>query len=162
MKKAQILEMVDIFSDLEQEHLDLIYRLCKEESYLKGQIIFEENTPSQEIFIILDGEVDIQVNADSQNAGADSQSYQKITTLERGQSFGEIALVDQGLRSATARCSSENCKLLVIDRNEFMDLLKDNLEIGFTVMSNLAADLCLKFRRTTFLVRETLLYSKQR
>ena len=157
MTNVQTLELVEIFTDLKPEQLELIYNICTEEIYQKSQVIFEENTPSREIFVILKGEVDILVNVGKSNSSAIEES-KKITTLRVGQSFGEIALVDQGLRSATARCASDSCKLLVINRDDFMNLLQSHQEIGFQVMSNLASDLCFKIRQTTFLVRETLLY----
>jgi CRP/FNR family transcriptional regulator, cyclic AMP receptor protein len=161
MKDYRILEIVDIFADLSEEQLELIFEICQEEDYIKGQVIFEENTPSQEIFIIMEGEVAIEVNLGSSETAPGNRGYQQIAFLERGQSFGEIALVDQGLRSATARCKSTGCSVLVINRDNFMRLLGENPKMGFIVMSNLAADLCLKIRRTTFLVRETLLYSRK-
>jgi hypothetical protein len=48
--------------------------------------------------------------------------------------------------------------MLVLDRDKFLKLLKSDLQIGFTVMYNLAADMCLKMRRATYIVRESLLY----
>jgi CRP-like cAMP-binding protein len=77
--------------------------------------------------------------------------------LRRGQSFGEIALVDEGVRSATAKSNERNCKLLMITRGDFMRLLNEDLEMGFTVMQNVAADLCFKIRNTNLKVREALL-----
>jgi CRP-like cAMP-binding protein len=73
-----------------------------------------------------------------------------IGTLGRGQSFGEVALVDQGLRSATVRCATETCRVLEISRNDLLELLRNYPDIGFKVMYNLAADICLKFRQATY------------
>jgi CRP/FNR family transcriptional regulator, cyclic AMP receptor protein len=156
MASFQILELVDIFSDLNEKQLEQIFKLCTERIYTQGEMIFEENSPSNEIYLILEGEVEILVNPDPfKHTGEEPH---RITKHSQGQSFGEVALVDQGLRSAAARCASMRCRLLVIDRKKFMKLLKSDLQMGFTVMQNLAADLCLKIRRTTFAVRESLLY----
>ncbi len=163
---SKILSLIEIFSDLSQAQLDLIYKICREESYIKGQVIFEEHSPSKEIFIIVEGVVDILVNTgkweDITEITSEVPASQRITTLERGQSFGEIALVDAGLRSASAICASENCKLLVINRDDFMDLMRSHLDIGFVVMYNLASALCTKIRSTTFRVREGLIYSSKK
>lgn len=158
MSKAQVLEDIDIFADLNSEQLEQIYRICKRKEFKQHEIIFEENSPSKEIYVILDGEVEILVNPDPLHR--DGHELHCIARLSHGQCFGEVALVDQGLRSATARCGSEACKLLVLDRDRFLRLLREDLQIGFTVLYNLAADLCLKIRRTTFAVRENLLYGK--
>ena len=148
MKSARILETVDIFTDLTPAQLDKIFDICNEIHCSRGTNIVKENTLSTEIYVILDGEVDILVSMSRD----DENRERKIGTLSRGQSFGEIALVDQGLRSATVRCATESCRVLEISRIDFLNLLKNNPDIGYKVMYNLAADICLKFRQATYRV----------
>jgi CRP/FNR family cyclic AMP-dependent transcriptional regulator len=150
MNKGRILELVDIFSDLKPKQLELVYQLCKEMIFEKGEIIVEEQSPSTEIYIIMEGEVDVVVGPQGKS--------RRIALLQKGQTFGEIALVDQGLRSASVRCISETCRVFLINRDDFIRLMKTNLDMGFSVMYNLAADLCLRIRQTTYLVRDSLLY----
>lgn len=155
---AQILEKVEIFADLTQEQLKNIYALCKEVVYFQNELIFAENSPSTEFYVILEGEVAIQV---SPNIIRDDKQEHKpgtIAVLFPGQSFGEVALVDQGLRSASAVCNTMYCKTLVIRREDLMSLLKNDPRMGFTVMSNLATDLCTKIRLSNLNLREGLLY----
>ena len=158
MTNTYVLEQVDIFVDLTPEQLTLIDQICSEKSFNQGEVIFEENSPSREFCIIMDGEVEIQVDPDTIGDGAtDVYQPSTIAILRRGQSFGEVAIVDPGVRSASARCRSETCKLLVIDRDDFLKLLKDDYQMGFIVMRNFAADLALKIRQTNLLVRESLM-----
>lgn len=156
MSDFRILELVDIFSDLTPRQLKKIFAICKERSAVRGDFIVEQNTPSSEIYFIISGEIEILVNSE------DDAQPKRIALLRTGQLFGEIALVDQGLRSASARCLSESCRLLEIARDDFLGLLRSDQKMGFQVLYNLAADLCLKIRRTTFLVREDLLYSPRK
>jgi signal-transduction protein with cAMP-binding, CBS, and nucleotidyltransferase domain len=67
MAHSYILEQVDIFEDLSSSQLDLIGEICQEQSHDQDEVIFEENTPSREFFIIADGEVDIQIDPDTIN-----------------------------------------------------------------------------------------------
>jgi len=157
MAHAYILEQVDIFEDLTPEQFELIDKLCVEKSYNQGEVIFEESTPSTEFYIIADGEVDIQVDPDTIGDGTDSYEPTTIATLRRGQSFGEVAIIDPGVRSASAKCASETCKLLMIDRADFVKLLESDYEIGYIVMRNFAVDLSLRIRQTNLLVRESLM-----
>ncbi len=83
-----------------------------------------------------------------------------IATLRRGQSFGEIALVDQGLRSATAQIAQDHTRLLIIHRDKLMTTCEAYPDLGYQLMLNLAADLALKIRSTSLLVREELLYGR--
>jgi CRP-like cAMP-binding protein len=161
MSKKYILEQVDIFQELDSNQLSLIEEICHEKSYNQGDIIFKENLASNEFYIIAEVEVEIKLYPDSIGDGSYLHEPTTIAVLRRGQSFGEVTLVDPGVRSASARCRSESSKLLVIERKDFMKLLESNYEIGYTIMRNLAADLALKIRQTNLMVRESLMYSKK-
>ncbi len=152
-----VLEQIDILMDLTPEQLNQVEAICSEKNFSQGEVIFEENTPSREFYVIVDGEIDIQIDPDTIGDGTDSYQPTTIATLRRGQSFGEVAIVDPGLRSASAKCSSESCRLLVIDRQEFLKLLEGDYQLGYVVMRNFAADLALKIRQTNLLVRESLM-----
>ncbi len=158
MTNVFILQQVDIFEDLSPDQLKLIDQICREQSFTRGQVIFEENSPSQEFCIIMEGEVEIQVDPDTIRSG-NKNDYQPTTiaVLRRGQSFGEVAIVDPGVRSASAKCGSDVCQLLVIKRSDFLKLLESDYEMGYMVMRNFAADLALKIRQTNLLVRESLM-----
>jgi CRP/FNR family cyclic AMP-dependent transcriptional regulator len=159
MPFVTFLKQADIFFELTPTQLELVASLCEERKLNTGDIVFEENTPSDELYIIAQGEVEIQV--DPSLVGDDSvRSIGNITiaTLRRGQSFGEIALVDQGLRSATAKCAQHGTQLLVIPRDKLMSLCDTYPQLGYRLMRNLAADLALKIRNTDLVLREELLY----
>jgi CRP/FNR family transcriptional regulator, cyclic AMP receptor protein len=155
---ARILEKVEIFADLNQEQLKQIYALCREVVFFQGELIFAENSPSTEFYVILEGEVAIQVNPNIITDKKDEHKPGTIAVLFPGQSFGEVALVDQGLRSASAVCNSMYCKTLVIKREDFMSLFRSDPSMGYTVMTNLAADLCTKIRLSNLNLRAGLLY----
>ena len=155
MRYAQLLSMVEIFDELNPRHIEKIENVCTELNYREGETIFEENSPSKEFYIIVKGQVDIRLNPDLIVAGEEQHEPRTIATLRRGQSFGEVALVDEGVRSASAVAGSPLCKVLMIPRSDFMRLLGLDLEMGFIVMQNLAADLCFKLRNTNLQLRET-------
>jgi CRP/FNR family cyclic AMP-dependent transcriptional regulator len=157
MQRVNILREVDIFQDLGESQLERVARICEERVFHMGAVIFEENTASDELYIIADGMVDIRV--DPSILGTSSQAGPTtITTLRRGQIFGEVALVDQGLRSASARCAANNTELLVIKRDDLLALCDQDFQMGYMLMRNIAADLSFKIRSTDLIVREQLLW----
>lgn len=163
MPFANILKQADIFFELTPTQLELVASLCQERRLNTGDLIFEENTPSDELYIIAQGEVEIQV--DPSLVADDTARLMgpvTIATLRRGQSFGEIALVDQGLRSASAKCAQHNTHLLIIRRDKLMNLCDTYPQLGYRLMRNLAADLALKIRNTDMRIREELLYGNRR
>ena len=62
MPYTQLLEQIDIFSDLDTDRLRQISDVCTERRYEKGDIVFHENTDSDQLYVILQGEVEIQVD----------------------------------------------------------------------------------------------------
>ena len=157
MQRINILPEVDIFQDLSESQLERVAQICEERVCHIGAVIFEENTASDELYIIADGMVDIRV--DPSILGIPSQAGPTtITTLRRGQVFGEVALVDQGLRSASARCADNNTKLLVINRDDLISLCDQDLQMGYVLMRNIAADLSFKIRSADLMIREQLLW----
>ncbi|MEP7355988.1 MAG: cyclic nucleotide-binding domain-containing protein [Anaerolineales bacterium] len=163
MSFANSLKQADIFFELTPTQLEMVAALCEERRCKAGDIIFEENAASDELYIIAQGEVDIQVDP-SLVGGEDMKSPGLVTiaTLRRGQSFGEVALVDQGLRSATARCAANNTHLVILPRDKLILLCDTYPALGYRLMRNLAADLALKIRSTDLRIREELLYGQRR
>ncbi len=163
MSHAPLLEQVDIFADLDVQRLQRIAAICTERRYGEGDVIFRENTSSDELYIILEGEVEIQVDPRMLGISADeSPGPTTIAKLLRGQSFGEIALVDQGLRSASARCAVPSTQLLVIARDDLVRMCDNDFEMGYILMRNVASDLALKIRQTDLMVREQLLWTPRK
>jgi CRP-like cAMP-binding protein len=163
MTNLSVLQQADIFVDLTPAQLEMIASICQERSFRVGDMIFEENSASDELYVIATGEVEILVDPSLVSDRPDSPTHPTtIATLRRGQSFGEIALVDQGIRSASARSAGHETRLLVIPRNDLMRLCESDPDLGFRLMRNLAADLSIKIRNTDLKIREELLYSQRR
>lgn len=161
MSVVPILSQADIFEELTNTQLELIGSICQERHYQADDVLFEENTPGDEMYIIASGEVQIQVDP-SLIDGTESTGSMTIATLRRGQSFGEVALVDEGLRSASARCSQQDTHLIVIPRDKLMLLCDTYPQLGYRLMRNLAADLAMKIRHTDLQVREQITWAKDK
>ncbi|MGB7338157.1 MAG: cyclic nucleotide-binding domain-containing protein [Phototrophicaceae bacterium] len=160
MSVASILSHADIFDEFTSIQLELVSSICDERHYQAGDVIFEENTVGNEMYVIASGEVDIQV--DPALIGNKSDGSFTIATFRRGQVFGEVALVDEGLRSASAHCSQNDTHLVVIPRERLMLLCDQYSTLGYKLMRNLAADLAMKIRHTDLQVREQLTWSQNK
>jgi CRP-like cAMP-binding protein len=160
---VRILKHADIFYKFSLTQLDLVSAICADQNFRTGEIILEENSDSDELYIIAEGEVEILVNPALVSDQPDIvRDLVTIATLRRGQSFGEIALVDRGLRSAAVRAAQNNTRLVVIPRDQLMQLCDTYPSLGYRLMRNLAADLALKIRTTDLRIRETLLYGSEK
>ena len=147
MINGSLLKEVDIFNGLTDQQLEKVATRCREVEFNQGGIILHESEQSKEMYIIAEGEVEIAVGVITEShplPAVDGEVL--IIRLGAGQIFGEMALVDQGLRSATVRCSASPTRLLIMQRDDFIALCEEDGHLGFTVMRNIAADVCFKLR----------------
>ena len=151
---VNFLKQSDIFYQFTPTQLELVANLCQEVVFNAGDLIFQENSSSKELYVIAQGEVDILIN----RGGNAEKKETAVARLRRGQSFGEVALVDEGLRSASAHASQKDTRLLIIQREKLVILCETYPQLGYRLMYNLAADLAMKIRNTDLRIREQLLY----
>lgn len=162
MQRLRFLQDTDIFYGLRPEHLQVISDVCTEVIFQENEIIVRENAPSDELYIIVEGRVDIII--DPGIVGANQHKVPSptgIVTLRPGQTFGEIGLVDNGLRSASARSAAKETRLLSISRRDLLHLCEEDYELGYYIMRNIAGELAFKIRNTDLMLRERLLWQSQ-
>lgn len=98
----------------------------------KGTVIFNENDPGAEMFIIQSGRVKISKKF--------RDVEKTLVILGKGDFFGEMSILNNKPRSATAEVI-EDSKLLVIDGKTFEVMVRSNTEIAVRIIKNLAARL---------------------
>jgi len=158
---VNFLKQCDIFYQFTPTQLELVANICQEATYQKDDLVFKENSSSKELYVIIQGEVDIVVDPSLVGTVEEGVENRVIATMRRGQSFGEIALVDEGLRSASACVAQKDTRLLIIPRDKLVMLCDTYPQLGYRLMYNLAADLAMKIRNTDLRIREQLLYRSQ-
>jgi CRP-like cAMP-binding protein len=141
MSLKEILNQVELFEGLDSHELDQVIQVCAERRYFDGEVIAEQNTTGNELYIIQEGFVEVIVGS---KEGIPSKV---IVNLGTGQSVGEMSLVDQGPRSATVRAISNPTVVQVITQQDFETLCDENCHIGYIVMRNIAADLSFRLRQ---------------
>ena len=149
----QILTATELFADLSPEQIDEVAAICDLTELEQGDVLFAENTASDEMYVIGRGLIEILVDPNLISGAADLD-LMIIARLVPGDLLGEMALVDQGLRSATARAGEDGTVLLRIPREPLLALCQAQPELGFALMYNLAADMALKIRNTGLTLRQ--------
>ncbi|MFN8377092.1 MAG: cyclic nucleotide-binding domain-containing protein [Anaerolineae bacterium] len=144
MVTVSYLKQAGVFQDMTPTQLQLIASISSERKFHAGDIIFEERSNGTELYVIARGSVAIQINTGNPGEG----EPQTIAMLGAGQSFGEVALVDSGLRSARALSAEANTLLVVTERDRLNKLCENYPALGYKLMRNLAADLAMKIRTT--------------
>lgn len=136
----QLYRAVELFGGLTEDQINALAHITKQVTYQRGHTIIDQNDEGDQMFIIHSGQVEVSIRQ------GDSAHEQTKVYLGRGQVIGEIALIDQGKRSATVRAIINDTQVDVINRNDFEALCNSNTAIGYIVMRNLARDLAYKMR----------------
>lgn len=120
-----VLRDVPLFSGLSTHELSTLDDLLHHRSYLRDEIIFDQNEEGQAIYFVLSGEVQIKRQV---LTGSKPKSL-TIAEIGPGQFFGERALLQDAPRIAQAR-ATEDCVMAVLFREDFLRLLQTHPEIA--------------------------------
>lgn len=125
-----------LFSNLTEEELSQLAQIVRERKFDRNQVIFYEGDLGGSLYVIVSGTVKIVIMAD------DGREH-ILGLLDEGNFFGEISLIDGEPRSATA-IALDKVNIVMISRDDFVRLLRENPEISLKIMQTL----CDRLRRT--------------
>ncbi|MFH1074194.1 MAG: cyclic nucleotide-binding domain-containing protein [Candidatus Firestonebacteria bacterium] len=137
---VKILEKVPIFSDLNLVELNKIEIITHEREYMDGEQVFHEKEPGAGMYIIRSGNIRLLKKTDAREI--------ELTTMKPGDFFGEIALLDESPRSATAIAAGKT-RILGFYRPDFLELLKRDPRLGSKVLLQLSQMIAKRLRTTT-------------
>ncbi len=124
VEKVIALEGVDLLSSLQPEQLARIASISSEVRYAPGKVILDPSTPLDALFVVLDGRVSL------------AREGEEIHVAGQNDVLGAWALFDSEPLPVTAT-ATEDVRLLRIGRDDFYELLSDNVEITTAVFSTL-------------------------
>ena len=129
-KAAQALQTVPYFAELPQEEVAELADLLILRRFGHGQVIFHHGDPGGLLYIICYGKVKISYSThDGQEA--------LLAILGAGDFFGELALLDDSPRSATAE-ALESTESLTLHREDFRNYLSSNPDFTMHVLQTMA------------------------
>jgi CRP/FNR family transcriptional regulator len=137
------LKGISIFRDIPDDILKVFVARFVEEDFGAGDMIFEEDSVSDRLFIIKKGEVEIRKMTDREDKG-----YKLIAVLQGGEFFGEMAVFQGHPRSADAVAKTP-VSLVSISREELSEVLSRSPEAAFKVMGFFTSVLTERLGNTT-------------
>lgn len=126
---TNFLSNVPIFSDLDQESLEKIEKFGVIQSYKKNSVILSEEEAGSALFVIAEGKVKI-------SRASNDEKEVILAILNESDFFGEMSLLDGMARSATVT-AIEDSKLFIIQRAEFLDLLKKFPDVSIALLTEM-------------------------
>lgn len=126
---AALLGRTTLFGGLEPEWLEHVSERALERSYKKGQLIFHEGDQGDSLYVIIEGLVKVFVTSEQGDEMV-------LVTLGPAETFGELAMVDGGPRSASAE-AVEPTRLLVLTRPTLLELLEQRPQLTDALLRSL-------------------------
>lgn len=104
--KVDLLALIPLFATLDRRSLEAVRTLAREVAAPAGTVLMREGDPAESFYVIVEGTVHVQ------------RTGLPVRSMTNGGFLGEIALIEEGERTATAICATD-CRLLVLGRFEF-------------------------------------------
>jgi CRP/FNR family transcriptional regulator, cyclic AMP receptor protein len=125
-KHQQLLRSIPLFAELTDEQLASVAALTQVQHVPARKVVVRQGEPARALFGIVHGRLKVA------SCGPDGKDS-VLGIMSEGEVFGEVALLDGGVRSAT--CTTiEPCELLVVDRQQFMELLDSSPGIAVKLL----------------------------
>lgn len=122
---------VQMFAALDSDVRQRVIAAAVPRTYRKGQLLFVENDPGDSLIVLKRGAIAVfRTSASGERA--------VLTVARPPEVLGEVSLLDGAARSASAE-AIEDCKVLALSRNAFIDLVHANESILDAVMQSLGA-----------------------
>jgi len=121
-----MLQRSPLFRGLPPEALERIAALAVQRSFRAGEIVFSRGDPGDALYAVVSGKIRI-------SAGAADGREISLNIMEPGDTFGEIALLDGGTRTATATASAPS-ELISIRRDQFTALLEREPRVALELL----------------------------
>jgi CRP/FNR family cyclic AMP-dependent transcriptional regulator len=114
-----------------------------------GKIIFQEGDRGEELYIIIEGEIEIRKTTYS-------KSTKTLITLHKGDIFGEMSLIDKKARSATA-VATQPTKLLIMNETLFEVVIEKNPDFAKKMIKILSE----RIRRSNSILQNLIVTNKE-
>lgn len=136
-----LLRQVQLFELMDEQELTALANQLEIEEYLPGQVIFSAGEEGGEMYLVVNGRVEIFMR---------DLSYERVSIaqIEPGEIFGELSLLDNAPRSASAK-ALDHTRLVVIDRDDLLALIRAHPASALDMMSMLGR----RIRQTDLLVK---------
>lgn len=128
LEKVIFLQNVEVFAEIPSEQLSHMAAIAEELGFSAGDSVYDIDDPSDALYVVLEGSVRLH------------RGEEEITVAGTSEPFGTWALFDNTPRVATATAVDE-VKVLCIDREDFLDLLSDHVQITEGVLKSLVGRL---------------------
>jgi len=139
----ELLRRHALFHKIGDEALERFLGVLQTQSYSPGDVVIREGETGERLYLISSGRVVIEKKVFNKEA----ITSERIAVLQKGETFGEMELVDNQPRSATVRALDETV-CLTLSRDDLRYATEDDILTFSQVVMNLAREISFRLRNT--------------
>jgi len=148
MIDLRLLKKIFILQDLSDNELEQVLAATRPHSVPAQNIVMTEGEPGEVMYIMCEGEVEITKRLVLQfDDGVPRDKVMIRLKADDGVIFGEMALIDNDVRSATVTALTD-CRLLELGKDRFYELVHQNPKMGIKILWRLSQMLSQRLRQT--------------
>jgi CRP-like cAMP-binding protein len=134
---------VEVFRGLSEGRLAAIQAHFQEESYPEGDRLFTQDAEAGHLWVVVEGSVNLHFER------PDRYALEKdvITTVTETMPFGWSSVVEPFRYRYSAFAASSTCRVIRLEKEHLSGLLKEDTQLGYTVMSNLTTVIARRFHQ---------------
>lgn len=136
----EALSKIHLFEGIASRGVRRIAEIATEEVHRSGHYVFREGDTGDALYLILEGKV--RISREVSGMGEEA-----LAILGPGETFGEMALVDDSPRSADAKVH-ERCRVLSISKDDLERVLFLHKDLAYEILWNFVKILSTRLRET--------------
>ncbi len=141
---AQFLAHSNVGNNLNMAQRTRLAAQCRQRAYPPHTDIVRADDAGSELYIVQAGTVEVW--SDPENPGQAPRHPHRMATMRPGQLVGELAMLDQGLRSADLIAGPDGATVLTLERDRLLALCEDDAILGSRVLWNIATAMSQRVR----------------
>ena len=141
MIQIDFLNKVQIFQGLNEQQLAEVVKYCEGAEFQPGANLFKQGEDAAYLWIVKEGQVELRFDA---GGGASSEEH-TISSVSEAGAFGWSSFTSPHKYRLSGYCGDRTCNLIKVDREGLRQLFEKDPQIGYVVISNVAAVIGTRF-----------------
>ena len=147
MAYLELLKRVDAFCALSDEELSVIDAFCTRKKFYHGMNMFKDGDMANNLWVVENGLIDLRFDLPARETSEEST----LSSVSKNNIIGWSSLVPPYRYKLSAYCASDECTVVMVERDRLLEFMKDNPGAGYKVLSAILKVVGNRFER----LRET-------
>lgn len=131
MAYIELLKTVEAFQALSDDELAVIAGFCTQRKFRHGDRLFKDGDAASHLWVVAEGLIDLRFDL----PGRETSEESTLSSVSENKIIGWSSLVSPYKYKLSAYCASNQCKAVMIEREQLMNFLSKNPKIGYQVLS---------------------------